>query len=213
MYVPKHFEVTDIGLMHELIRDYPLATLITLGKDGINANHIPFYLAQNPQPYGLLQGHVARSNNLLQNINDDLDYLAIFHGSNTYITPNWYATKEETGKVVPTWNYAVVHVYGRLSIIDEPSWLYNQLSTLTDHNEARFSKPWSISDAPQDFTEKLMASIVGIEMTITKLIGKWKVSQNQQERNQESVIAGLTSDNQLGAFHMADLVRNSPKKL
>ncbi len=211
MYIPKHFEVTDIELMHHLIRDYPLATLVTLATDEINANHVPLHLSENPKPYGTLQGHISRSNPLLDDITNDRESLAIFHGPNTYITPSWYQTKKESGKVVPTWNYVVVHAYGKLRINDNPNWVQSQLELLTNQNEASFPKPWAVADAPHEFTEKLLASIVGIEMEITKLLGKWKVSQNQAPQNQESVINGLNSSNQSGALNMANLVKTAPK--
>jgi transcriptional regulator len=136
MYIPKHFEVTDDKVLHELIHDYPLATLVTTSEHGLNANHIPMHFTVMPKPYGTLQGHVARSNPLLGDIGRDNQSLAIFHGPNAYITPSWYETKKEHGKVVPTWNYAVVHAYGNLQIVDNPEWLRAQLETLTEmsHN-------------------------------------------------------------------------------
>jgi transcriptional regulator len=203
MYVPKHFEVTDVKVLHELIHDYPLATLVTASVHGLNANHIPMHLAATPEPYGTLIGHVAKANPILEDINGEKQSLAIFHGPNTYITPSWYETKKEHGKVVPTWNYVVVHVYGTLQIVDDPEWLRTQIGTLTDQNEAQFSEPWAVTDAPSEFTEKLFGSIVGIEMKITKLLGKWKVSQNQPLENQLSVIKGLKDNQQQD---MADLV-------
>jgi transcriptional regulator len=165
------------------------------------------HLSVSPDPYGTLQGHVARTNPLLDDIKQKQEALAIFHGPNAYITPSWYATKKETGKVVPTWNYAVVHAYGNLRIIDNPEWLRSQLEALTDHNEKLLSEPWAVGDAPKEFTEKLLLSIVGIEMKITKLLGKWKVSQNQPAENQQGIIEGLKTNEQLGASEMAGLVK------
>jgi transcriptional regulator len=206
MYIPKHFEVTDDKVLHELIHDYPLATLVTTSEHGLNANHIPMHFTVMPKPYGTLQGHVARSNPLLGDIDRDNQSLAIFHGPNAYITPSWYETKKEHGKVVPTWNYVVVHAYGILQIVDNPEWLRTQLETLTDQNESQFSEPWAVTDAPSEFTEKLFESIVGIEMKITKLVGKWKVSQNQPLENQLSVIKGLKDNQQQ---EMADLIKKN----
>jgi len=211
MYIPEHFEVTNVDVMHNLIRDYPLATIVTLATEEINANHIPLHLLDSPKPYGTLQGHVSRSNPLLEDITKDIETLAIFHGPNSYITPSWYQTKKESGKVVPTWNYVVVHAYGKLSIIDNPDWLRTQLERLTDQNELSFSEPWAVADAPLEFTERLFSSIVGIEMKITKLIGKWKVSQNQPHQNRESITAGLNTSNHLGSSQMAELVKEAPK--
>lgn len=182
--------------MHELIRTRPLATLVTLSSNGINANHIPLHLSEVPSPFGTLRGHVARSNPIWHDLKSDIEVLAIFHGPDAYISPSWYATKQETGKVVPTWNYTVVHAYGSLRIIDDASWIRTQLEALTNHNEAVFPEPWAVSDAPHDFTEKLIEAIVGIEMVVTRLSGKWKVSQNQSPQNRASVIQGLNTSGQ-----------------
>jgi transcriptional regulator len=203
MYIPNHFEVTDVKVLHELIHDYPLATLVTISESGLNANHIPIHLITEPEPYGTLRGHVARANPLLEDINGKEESLAIFHGPNTYITPSWYETKKEHGKVVPTWNYVVVHAYGNLQVVDKPGWLRTQIEALTDQNESQFSEPWAVADAPTEFTEKLFESIVGIEMKITKLLGKWKVSQNQPRQNQLTLIHGLQGNQR---HEMADLV-------
>ncbi|MEQ1486590.1 FMN-binding negative transcriptional regulator [Methyloglobulus sp.] len=203
MYIPKYFEVTNVKVIHKLIHDYPLATLVTTSANGLNANHIPMHLTDTLESYGTLRGHVARSNPLLEDIHGENQSLAIFHGPNAYITPTWYETKKEHGKVVPTWNYVVVHAYGNLQIVDKPEWLRTQIEALTDQNESQFSEPWAITDAPVEFTEKLFESIVGIEMKITKLLGKWKVSQNQPLENQLSVIKGLKDKQQQD---MADLI-------
>jgi transcriptional regulator len=205
MYIPKHFEVTNIKVLHELIHAYPLATLVTTSKTGLNANHIPMHLAAY-EPYGILQGHVALANPILEDIKGENQSLAIFHGPNAYITPSWYETKKEHGKVVPTWNYVVVHAYGTLQIIDDPDWLRAQIETLTDQHEAQFSEPWAVADAPVEFTEKLLESIVGIELKITQLVGKWKVNQNQPLKNKISVIEGLKVNRQQ---EMADLINKN----
>lgn len=192
--------------MHELIRARPLATLVTLSSNGLNANHIPLHLSDSPAPFGTLRGHVARANPLLSDLTNDIEVLAVFHGPDSYITPTWYATKKENGKVVPTWNYAVVHAYGFLRVVDDADWLRAQLETLTAHNEASFPELWAVSDAPVEHIEKIMAAIVGIEMVITRLFGKWKVSQNQPSQNQASVVAGLKASGLPDALAMAALV-------
>ncbi len=213
MYIPKSFEELRIDVMHELIHAYPLATLVTHSVNGLNANHIPLLLSDLPTPNGTLQGHIARANPLMHEITNGIDALAIFHGPEAYITPSWYATKKETGKVVPTWNYAVVHAYGFLRIVDNASWLRTQLETLTKHNEASFAEPWAISDAPSEYIDKIMTAIVGIEMSITKLLGKWKVSQNQPRENQISVISGLKTSAPPKSKAMADLVEIGMKDI
>ncbi len=206
MYIPKHFEETRIDVMHELIRSNPLATLVTLTADGITANHIPIVLTAGEQPYGVLQGHVARSNRLWNDFLPEMETLAIFQGPDAYISPSWYASKQETGKVVPTWNYAVVHAYGTLRIIDDPLWIRQQVESLTHSQESVFQAPWAVSDAPDDFIQKLIGSIVGFEIVITRLLGKWKVSQNQPPGNRAGVISGLHDHNFSSSLGMADLI-------
>jgi transcriptional regulator len=211
VYIPKQFEESRVNVLHELIRAYPLATLVTHSSSGLNANHIPLHLSESPTPYGILRGHVARSNPLLGDITKDTEALAVFHGPNAYITPSWYATKKETGKVVPTWNYAVVHAYGVLRVVDDASWLRAQLDALTAHNEASFPEPWAVSDAPPDHIEKIMAAIVGVEMVITRLLGKWKASQNQPLQNQAGIISGLKASSLPESEAMAALVEAAAK--
>jgi transcriptional regulator len=208
MYIPKPFEERRVEVMHELVRAYPLATLITHSSNGLNANHIPLCLSASPAPYGTLQGHIARANPLYDEINEGIETLAIFHGPNSYITPSWYTTKQETGKVVPTWNYVVVHAYGCLRVVDDALWLRAQLDALTQQSEASFSEPWSVSDAPADHIDKTMAAIVGVEMAITKMLGKWKVSQNQPTKNSVGVISGLKTSGLPESEAMATLVED-----
>ncbi len=186
MYVPRHFAEDDVAEMHALMRANPLATLVTHGPDGLNANHIPLLLAG-----GSLQGHVARANPLWQAGNVAGEVLVVFQGDDSYISPSGYATKAEHGKVVPTWNYAAVHAYGELRVIDDPRWIFAQISALTATNEAALPQPWAVTDAPADYIEKMLGAVVGIEITITRLLGKWKVSQNQPAVNQASLIAAL----------------------
>ncbi len=205
MYIPKQFAEPSVEVMHDLIRSRPLATLVTLGPAGVEANHIPLLLAGRAGPFGTLRGHVARANPLWQNQPQDADALAIFHGPDSYITPSWYASKAEDGRVVPTWNFVSVHAKGRLRVVDDAKWLRAQLDMLTSHNERPFVHPWAVSDAPHDFTEKLIEAIVGIEIVITDLKGKWKVSQNRPPRDRLTVSEGLDLH---GQEAMADLVRS-----
>jgi transcriptional regulator len=207
MYIPKHFQETRLDVMHALIRAHPLATLVTLTPDGLVANHIPLHLAESPSPFGVLEGHVARSNPLWKDYSKDVAALAVFQGPESYISPSWYVTKKETGKVVPTWNYAVVHAYGSLRVIEEASWLRWQLEKLTHDNESKRPEPWHISDAPHEFTERLISEVVGLQFVITKLSGKWKVSQNQPAANREGVIQGLQELGTADALRMAAIVR------
>ena len=211
MYIPKHFEQPSIKLMHELMRARPLATLVALSSGGLEANHIPLHLSDAHAPFGTLRGHVARANPLWRDFANELEVLAIFHGPDAYITPSWYATKRETGKVAPTWNYAVVHAYGTLRAIDDAGWVREHLETLTGHHEANLPKPWAVSDAPGEFIEEAIKAIIGIEIVITRLSGKWKVSQNQPAQNQAGVIEGLSGCGHPDATDMAALVEASTK--
>ncbi len=186
MYLPKHFAETDVAEMHALMRAHPLATLVSAGPDGLNANHIPLLLAD-----GKLQGHVARANPLWKDGQVAGEVLVIFQGHESYISPSGYATKAEHGKVVPTWNYTAVHAWGDLRVIDDPAWIFAQISALTATHEAALPQPWAVTDAPADYIEKMLGAIVGIEITINRLLGKWKVSQNQPAANQASLIAAL----------------------
>lgn len=208
MYIPKHFAEPRTDVLHQLIRTRPLSTLITLSSSGFNANHIPLHLSLEPNPFGTLRGHVARSNPILNDVNNDLEVLAIFHGPDAYISPSWYPTKAETGKVVPTWNYAVAHAYGTLRVVDDTSWLRGHLEELTAHNEAAFPESWQLDDAPPDFIGKMIDAIVGIEIVITRLVGKWKTSQNQPAQNQKGVIRGLRASGVSDAIEMAALVES-----
>ena len=201
MYLPKHFVENDVTEMHALMRTNPLATLVSHGPDGLNANHIPLLLVA-----GKLQGHVARANPLWKDGNVAGEVLVIFQGDESYISPSSYATKAEHGKVVPTWNYAAVHAYGELRVIDDPVWVLAQISALTAANEAALPQPWAVSDAPTDYIEKMLGAIVGIEIVITRLLGKWKVSQNQPAVNQASLIAALAGQ------PMAALIRDRAEK-
>jgi transcriptional regulator len=209
MYVPKHFDESRVDVLHDLICARPLATLVTLSSDGLTANHVPLLISAEPVPFGTLRGHVARSNPIWTDITKGVEVLAVFHGPDAYISPSWYSTKAETGKVVPTWNYAVVHAYGTLRIVDDPSWLRANLEALTTHSESAFAEPWHVSDAPPDFTERLIAAVVGIEIVITRLTGKWKVSQNQPHQNQVGVVQGLRTSSSTQAQEMAALVEGA----
>ena len=209
MYLPAHFEESRSEVLHALMREHPFATLITHGDNGLTANHLPLHLAPEIAPLGALQGHVARANPLWQEP-ADTEVLAIFHGPQTYVTPSWYPTKREHGKAVPTWNYVVVHARGRLRAIDDPDWLRRQLETLVASHEAGFAEPWQIADAPPDYIDKMLTAIVGIEITITELKGKWKISQNQPPANRAGVVAGLRQQGTADALAMAELVAHTP---
>lgn len=179
MYIPQHFSETNSDALHEIMRTYPLATLVSASLNSIDANHLPLHFTQQDDAPGILSGHVARANPLCRELMDGTEVLAIFHGPHAYITPSWYPSKTRTGMVVPTWNYVVVHARGKLKLMDNLEWLRRHLETLTADQESKFEKPWRLDDAPAEFIDKLIRAVVGIEIEITHLSGKYKVSQNQ----------------------------------
>lgn len=192
MYIPSHFKEDDIGKLQQYIRDYGFGLLIVADDAGIEANHVPFLLSSEEDgSLGHLQCHLARSNPAWQRLHGGARVLAVFQGPDAYISPSWYETKAETGRVVPTWNYLAVHAQGSARIIEDPTWLKHHLHQLTDQHESGMSNPWSVDDAPTDFTDRLVQAIVGVEIKIESLTGKLKASQNQPERNRASVKAGL----------------------
>ena len=205
MYLPAQFEEPRPEVLHALMHEQPFATLVANGANGLTADHLPLHLAAEIGPFGALQGHVARANPLWQE-SAEAEVLVIFHGPQTYVTPSWYETKREHGRAVPTWNYVVVHARGRLRAVDDPLWLRRQLGTLVDRHEAGFAEPWHIADAPPDYIDKMLSAIVGIEIGITELRGKWKTSQNQPPANRAGVVAGLRAQETENARQMAELV-------
>ena len=209
MYLPKHFEETRVEVLHALVRAHPLAALVTLGAGGLEANHIPFEIDPDPAPFGTLRGHVARANPVWRELSRGADALAIFQGPATYVSPSWYPTKQEGGKVVPTWNYAVVHAYGPLRAVDDPAWLRAFVERLTNRHESGRTAPWHVTDAPADYVDKMVTAIVGIELPVTRLLGKWKTSQNRPARDRAGVVAGLEQDGGDAARAMAALVRET----
>jgi transcriptional regulator len=196
MYIPKHFEETRVAVLHALVEAHPLCTLVTMGAAGLTASHIPMVLEQDGPELGVLRGHVSRANPQWREFRPDVEALAIFSGPEHYITPAWYAEKAETGKVVPTWNYAVVHVYGPLKVIEDAAWLRAHVEQLTRIHEAEMAtasagEAWKVGDAPEDYVRTMLRGIVGLEIAVTRMEGKWKVSQNRPERDRQGVAEGL----------------------
>lgn len=190
MYCPNPFDERRPELLQAHIDAHPLATLVRLAPDGLSADHVPLLLRREGPDHGTMVGHVARANPLWQQAAGS-EVLLVFGGAQGYVSPNWYATKQETGKVVPTWNYAVVHVWGRLRAVEDADWLRQLLTELTDRHERPQPRPWQLDDAPADYTGRLLGAIVGIEIPIARLQGKWKLSQNQPAANQAGVLQGL----------------------
>ena len=207
MYIPRFNEETRLDVMHALIESQPLATLVTMSSSGLIATHLPMVLARTEGHHGTLRGHLSRANTQWRDLNFSVEALAIFAGAHHYITPSWYPEKAEDGKVVPTWNYAVVHAYGPLKVIEDPTWLHSHLNTLVTQHESSFPTPWKISDAPADYIASQIKGIVGLELPVTRIQGKWKVSQNKSERTLRAVEQGLEDLNTPESLAMRDLVR------
>jgi len=206
MYQPPHFREDDLSVQHALIRAHPLGLLVTFGSEGIEANPIPFVLDARASTLGTLRAHLSRANAQWRTFDPDQEALVVFQGPETYITPSWYAAKREHGKVVPTWNYAIVQARGRLTVRDDPDWLRQQISALTDMQEAPRPEPWTVSDAPEPFVAAQLKGIVGVEIEISRIEGKWKVSQNRAEADRLGVSAGLRLSEDDASRQMADLV-------
>lgn len=206
VYLPEHFAESRTEALRQVIAAHPLATLVTLGPGGIAANHIPLLLDTARGEFGTLIGHVARSNDLWRTGNHAGESLAVFGSAEAYVSPNWYASKRETHEVVPTWNYAVVHAYGQLVIHDDEKWVRGVVGRLTKTMEASQPAPWKMADAPPAYLKGMLASIVGIEIPVARMIGKWKVSQNRSEADRATATAGLRSTGDPGDAAMADLI-------
>jgi transcriptional regulator len=208
MYQPPHFREEDLGVQHALIRAHPLGLLITSGDAAPNANLLPFHLDASLSEKGTLQVHMAKANSQWREIEAGAPVLAVFQGADAYITPSWYATKQETGKVVPTWNYAVVQVRGRARVIHDADWLRKQIGALTGEHEAVREDAWQVSDAPEAYVAAQIKGIVGVEIEILEIDGKWKVSQNRPTADVAKVTAGLEDRSEPHAnAEMAGLVR------
>ena len=202
MYLPPYFEQQDRVALQALMREHPLAALVTSGPDGLTADHVPLEFDATAGEHGTLVGHVARANPLWQSAAGK-PVLAIFRGPQAYVSPSWYPSKAGTHKVVPTWNYAVVHAHGVLEAVDDAPWLRELVGRLTDRHEAPRPAPWSVGDAPADYVQAMLRAMVGIRIPIQRLVGKWKVSQNRSQADREGVAQGL------GDCPMAGLVRGS----
>lgn len=212
MYLPRHFEESRVDVLHELIHTHPLGALVTLTPGGLDANHIPFEVDPEPAPFGTLRGHVARANPLWREFSRDVETLVIFQGPGTYVSPAWYPTKQETARVVPTWNYMVAHAHGALRVIDDPAWLRDFVTKLTTRHEAGRVEPWHVTDAPADYIDKQLGAIIGLEIPLTRLVGKWKMSQNRPAQDRAGVVEGLRREGGQAGAAIADVVRESSNR-
>jgi len=207
MYVPIQFREDRVPVLHQAIDGSGLATLVTVGPDGLEASHVPMLLDRTAGPLGTLHGHIARANDQWRTAPGNRQALAVFLGPDAYVTPSWYATKKATGKVVPTWNYVAVHAHGELRWFEDEERLLALVTRLTQVHEARREHPWAVSDAPAGYIRDHLRGIVGFELVISKLDGKWKVSQNRPAEDRAGVAEGLEREGQASTAAVAALVR------
>jgi transcriptional regulator len=206
MYLPAHFEETRVEVLHRLVRSHPLGLLVTHGDAGLQANSVPFLIDPEPAPLGTLRAHVARANPVWRDAHER-EVLVVFQGPQAYVSPGWYPSKAEHGKVVPTWNYVMVQGRGRLRAIEDAAWLRAFVTRLSETHEAAQARPWQVTDAPPDFIEATLRAIVGIEIELTALTGKWKASQNRSAADRAGTAAGLAAMPGEAAHQMAEQVR------
>ncbi len=213
MYQPPHFREDRLEVQHALIHAHSLGLLVTAGPGGLQANHIPFLVDADGSEHGTLRGHLARANPQCGELAAVAECLVVFQGPQQYISPSLYPTKREHGKVVPTWNYITVHTWGRPQVLDNAAWLRRQVNDLTSHKEGSRPAPWYVSDAPEPFVAAQLKGIVGIEIPIARIEGKWKVSQNRPAVDQTGVVAGLRGngdDAEIMASLVAERIKDAP---
>jgi transcriptional regulator len=192
MYIPASYAEHDTAALFDFIEGNPLGILVTSSpSNGLFATHLPLVVHRDRGEHGALEGHLARANPHHRQVESGAEALVVFSGPDAYITPSWYEAKREHGRVVPTWNYAAVHVYGTLRFHDDPTFLRRHLEALTSRHETPRPQPWAVSDAPVEFIEKQMMAIVGLELAITRIEGKWKMSQNRSSADVDGVVRGL----------------------
>ena len=209
MYIPAHFLIQNAQDLHAILRDHPLGALVTSGPDGLDANHIPFEFDPSQGPHGLLTAHVARANPVWQQCQDGADVLVIFRGNESYISPNWYPSKHETHRQVPTWNYEVVHVHGRLTVMDEEKFVRRVVARLTREHEASEPRPWKMGDSPPEYIAQMLKAVVGIQVEIQRIEGKAKLSQNREARDRLNAADTLLAK---GAEGLGEAMRNAIKE-
>jgi transcriptional regulator len=204
LYLPASFREDRVEVLHEAMRQIALGTLVSLGEDGLAASHVPMLIEPGPAPFGTLTGHIARANPQWRGLKPEVEALALFIGPDAYVSPGWYATKRQTGKVVPTWNYVAIHAAGRLRFFDDPERLLGIVTRLTERHEQRRAEPWKVTDAPADYIAGMLKAIVGFELVLTRLEGKWKMSQNRPPEDHPGIVAGLAGEG--GAPEVAAIV-------
>lgn len=212
MYVPKAFQEDRTDILHAMMNDVGAAAIVGQGADGLIATHAPIELAPEPAPFGTIRFHVARANPHAKSIKDGQELLLIFQGPQGYVTPSWYPSKPLTGKVVPTWNYVAVHAYGTATMFEGATRLQTHLAALTDRLESDYHLPWKITDAPDTYIDGMCRAIIGFEITLSRIEGKWKLSQNKSPTDRAGVINGFRAKGDSAGQTMADLMEATPKK-
>jgi len=207
MYIQNQFQESRAEVLNQLIREHPLATFVVCCHGEIVVNHFPLVMSDGGSRTAVLRGHIPRANTVWKAFDGETPAVAVFQGPSAYITPAWYPGKHQHGKVVPTWNYTVVHAHGTPVAIEDSDWLLDHLNALTGQQESTQPHPWEVSDAPADYTAAMLRQLVGVEMRVTRLEGKWKVSQNRSEADRQGVAAGLRSLGDDSALAMEALVR------
>lgn len=206
MYLPSVFREDRIEVLHQAMRDIAAATLVSQGPDGLTATHVPIELDPDVGPHGGLRCHFARANPHAEIVARGGELLAIFQGPQGYVTPSWYPSKQQTGKVVPTWNYIAIHAYGTATPMADTETLKGHLARMTAGHEAGSAQPWSVDDAPEDFIDGMCKAIIGLEIRLTRIEGKWKMSQNRTPDDRAGVIAGLRAAGDPDSARMAELI-------
>jgi transcriptional regulator len=205
-YLPTHFAETDTATLHNLVRTHPLATWVVQHQGELLVNHVPLLIDAERGEHGTLLGHVARANPVWLALADGATSVAVFHGPQAYVSPNWYPSKHANGKAVPTWNYITAHAHGVPRVIDDPARLLDIVTRLTQAHEAAQAQAWQVSDAPPDYVASMLKAIVGIEIPVQRWVGKWKLSQNRPAADQQGVAAGLQGQGGEAASQLARLM-------
>jgi transcriptional regulator len=213
MYLPAPFEESRQDELHRLMAEYPLGALVTLGANGLDANHLPFEFEPGQGPHGTLRAHVARANPVWREVTDGADTLVIFQGPSAYISPNWYPSKHDAHRQVPTYNYMVVHAHGRITVRDDEAFVRGVVARLTRRMEAGEPVPWKMGDAPADFLQDMLSKIVGLEIEVTRLVGKWKLNQNKEARDRRGAADALAQHDDDASRAVSDAMRKAPPEL
>jgi transcriptional regulator len=203
MYVPRHFNEARRDVLLDFVRKQPFGLLIASGESGLEVASIPFLVESKSHEMLLFQAHVARANPIWRGANAS-EVVVVFQGPHAYVSPNWYPSKAESGEVVPTWNYVMVEARGTLTVRDDVAWLREHVTRLTETHERDQPRPWAVDDAPREFTDKLLKGVVGLELSVSSLVGKWKLSQNRSEPDRAGVARSLAQRDEAGARAVAD---------